>query len=115
MDGAASDLRSGLPAQGVEIHEPVRLTFVLETTPDGILKIMCQNPVIQRILGNGWAQLVLLDPNSEQIHLYESGKFVQYESPTLNLARVPSSFEWYRGSRDYLDFALIEPGVASHK
>ena len=28
MDGAASDLRTGLPWQMVEIHEPVRLLFV---------------------------------------------------------------------------------------
>ena len=34
MDGAASDLRTGLPWQMVEIHEPVRLLFVCETTPD---------------------------------------------------------------------------------
>src|SRR5205823_12201589 len=31
MDGAASDLRTGLPWQMVEIHEPVRLLFVVET------------------------------------------------------------------------------------
>lgn len=30
MDGAASDLRTGLPWQMVEIHEPVRLLFVIE-------------------------------------------------------------------------------------
>ena len=29
MDGAASDLRTGLPWQMVEIHEPVRLLFVV--------------------------------------------------------------------------------------
>ena len=34
MDGAASDLRTGLPWQMVEIHEPVRLLFVIETTAE---------------------------------------------------------------------------------
>jgi len=34
MDGAASDLRTGLPWQGVDIHEPVRSLFVIETTPE---------------------------------------------------------------------------------
>ena len=37
MDGAASDLRTGLPWQMVEIHEPVRILFVVETTPETIL------------------------------------------------------------------------------
>ncbi len=34
MDGHASDLRTGLPWQMVEIHEPVRILFVVETTPE---------------------------------------------------------------------------------
>jgi uncharacterized protein YbcC (UPF0753/DUF2309 family) len=29
MDGAASDLRTGLPWQGVDIHEPVRILFIV--------------------------------------------------------------------------------------
>ena len=44
MNGAASDLRTGLPWQMVEIHEPVRLLFVIETTPEAMLRIMDRNP-----------------------------------------------------------------------
>jgi uncharacterized protein YbcC (UPF0753/DUF2309 family) len=40
MDGAASDLRTGLPWQMVEIHEPVRNLFILETTPEQFLGIL---------------------------------------------------------------------------
>ena len=35
MNGAGSDLRPGLPWQMVEIHEPVRLLFVIETSECG--------------------------------------------------------------------------------
>src|SRR5205814_950645 len=45
MDGAASDLRTGLPWQGVEIHEPFRLLFVIETTPEAIEEIMESNEI----------------------------------------------------------------------
>src|SRR6202022_268358 len=34
MDGATSDLRTGLPWQMVEIHEPVRSLFLIETTTE---------------------------------------------------------------------------------
>ena len=44
MDGAASDLRPGLPWQMVEIHEPVRLLFVIETTPAALQRIIDPNP-----------------------------------------------------------------------
>ena len=39
MDGHASDLRTGLPWQMVEIHEPVRILFVIETTPERLSKL----------------------------------------------------------------------------
>jgi uncharacterized protein YbcC (UPF0753/DUF2309 family) len=108
MDGAASDLRTGLPWQGVEIHEPVRLLFVLETTPAGILGIMDRNPVIGRILRNGWAQLALLDPHSSQMLYYRDGKFEEHVPEREELPRAASSLDWYRGWRDHLDFAVID-------
>ena len=52
MDGAASDLRPGLPWQMVEIHEPVRLLFIIETTPEAMTRIIEDNDAIAR-LGEG--------------------------------------------------------------
>src|SRR5262249_57028580 len=49
MDGAASALRTGLPWQMVEIHEPVRPLFVIETQPETLLKILARNPNIDRL------------------------------------------------------------------
>ena len=62
MDGAASDLRTGLPWQMVEIHEPVRSLFIIETTPEAMLRIMDRNEGIGRLCRNGWVQLAVLDP-----------------------------------------------------
>ena len=77
MDGHASDLRSGLPWQGVEIHEPVRLLFLFETTPEMMFKIMQRNSLVNRVLRNGWGQLALLDPNSSNIVVFRNGEFVE--------------------------------------
>ncbi|MBS0207059.1 MAG: DUF2309 domain-containing protein [Planctomycetes bacterium] len=107
MDGASSDLRCGLPAQSVEIHEPVRLLFVVETTPRGILSIMSRNPVVGRILGNGWAQLAVLDPESDKIQVYHNGEFHPYTPTVSQIPAAASSVEWYRGRRDHLPFAQI--------
>ena len=43
MEGPCSDLRTGLPWQMVEIHEPVRILFVIETTPEKMFSIMERN------------------------------------------------------------------------
>lgn len=107
MDGAASDLRPGLPWQGVDIHEPVRLLFVVETTPEAMLRIMDENPTVGRICKNGWAQLAVLDPLSSKIQRFVNGRFEDYTPSTAELPSADSSLEWYRGWRDHLPFALI--------
>ncbi len=113
MDGAASDLRPGLPWQGVDIHEPVRLLFVIETTPESMLRIMDGNPNVGRICRNSWAQIAVLDPASSKIKRFVNGQFVDYTPATSELPAADSSLEWYRGRRDHLPFALIrsEGGV----
>ncbi len=109
MDGATSDLRTGLPWQMVEIHEPVRLVFVVETTPEKMLAIMDRNAMIGRLLRNKWSYLALLDPNSPTLLVYRDGGFHPYEPTVDHLPRAKSSVDWYRGWRDHLEFARIEP------
>jgi hypothetical protein len=115
MDGAASDLRTGLSAQMVEIHDPVRLLFVIETRPEQFLRIMQHNPVIRRLCGNGWVQVATLSPDSADIHLLHGERFVPYAGRLEELPRVTNSIEWYRGWRENLGFAQVlaglEPGV----
>jgi uncharacterized protein YbcC (UPF0753/DUF2309 family) len=107
MDGAGGDLRQGLPWQSVEIHEPVRLLFVIETTRAAITKIMDENPVVGRILKNGWSQLAILDPHSNELNVYQDGEFHYYQPEISVLPRAEASIDWYRGWREHLDFAAI--------
>src|SRR5262249_41425246 len=108
MDGAASDLRTGLPWQMVEIHEPVRSLFIIETTPAAMLKIMDRNEGIGRLCRNGWIQLAVLHPETRQISLFVDGIFEIYIPQASSLPRTGSSIDWYRGWRDHLEFCQIE-------
>jgi uncharacterized protein YbcC (UPF0753/DUF2309 family) len=107
MDGAASDLRSGLPWQMVEIHEPVRILFVVETTHEAMLRLLAKNPPLHELVDNDWVQLAVLDPNSVAIRLFRGGQFHHYEPESTELPIVTSSVDWYRGWRDHLGFASI--------
>ena len=107
MDGAASDLRTGLPWQMVEIHEPVRLLTVIETTPEVMRKVLDRNPGIARLVRNAWVYLALLDPHAPRITVYRDGSFIDYEPRAEELPRAASSVDWYRGWRDHLEFAEI--------
>jgi uncharacterized protein YbcC (UPF0753/DUF2309 family) len=108
MDGAASDMRAGLPWQSVEIHEPLRCLFVIEATPETMLKIMDGNEAIGHIFRNGWAILTVLDPHSSEIKVFQNGQFHVYEPEAEELPVAPTSTDWYRGWRDHLGFAIIE-------
>jgi hypothetical protein len=108
MDGAASDLRTGLPWQMVEIHEPVRSLFVLETTAERMQSVMDRNEMIARLSRNGWVLLTLIDPETRAISVYQNGQFRPYEPQSTVLPQAASSADWYRGWRDHLEFAEIE-------
>jgi uncharacterized protein YbcC (UPF0753/DUF2309 family) len=108
MDGAASDLRTGLPWQMVEIHEPVRLLMVIETTPEAMTRVMDRNEGIGRLCRNGWVLLSVLDPDTRELRLFRDGAFQPYEPQATVLPRAASSVDWYRGWRDHLEFAEIE-------
>ncbi len=112
MDGAVSDLRTGLPWQMVEIHEPLRLLFVIETTPAAMLNIMAKNPAIHTLVTSRWVQLAVLHPATGAIHLYRDGTFEPYQSAAGPLPLAASSKEWYAGWRDHLEFAEIQPATA---
>ncbi len=115
MDGAASDLRTGLPWQGVEIHDPIRCLFVIEAHPEAIEKIMQRNPAVGNILRNGWVQLALLDPDSSQVQLYQNGKYVPYVPSIDELPRAKTSAAWFRGWREHMDFAEIDANGTSER
>jgi uncharacterized protein len=107
MNGAASDLRTGLPWQMVEIHEPIRLLIVVENTPDALLYIMSRNEQIDRMVRGGWVQLVAYQPEQGRIQWFHHGRFMEHIAESDFLAQAPSSRAWYQSQRGHLDFAQI--------
>jgi uncharacterized protein len=107
MNGAASDLRTGLPWQMVEIHEPVRILFVIETSVPTMECILERNPMIARLVRNAWVQLAVLDPDSPKLWFHRDGTFHEYAPQATELPHACSSVDWYRGWRDHLEFAVI--------
>jgi uncharacterized protein YbcC (UPF0753/DUF2309 family) len=109
MDGAQSDLRSGLPWQMVEIHEPTRLTIVVEGTPEHVGRVLRDNPATERLVRNRWIWLACLDPVSGALWELRSTGFVP-RAPEHPLAAVTGeSAAWYQGKRGFLPPATIMP------
>lgn len=112
MEGASSDLRTGLPIQMIEIHEPMRLQLVIEAKTEVLTRIYQDQPSIQQLVGNGWLLLSAKDPDSEQIQTFDPEKgWLHWECPETSKNTVPTvkdSEEWYRDEYDHLPPVLIE-------
>ncbi|HEX4229451.1 MAG TPA: DUF2309 domain-containing protein [Bryobacteraceae bacterium] len=108
MDGHASDLRTGLPWQMVEIHEPVRMLFVVETTPERLTKVIAASPALEELVNNRWVRFATIDPASGQIHVRKNGGFVEFDGPVERLPVAFSSPEWYHGKREHLPMCWVE-------
>ncbi len=114
MDGAQSDLRTGLPWQMVEIHEPTRLTIVVEGTRDLVRRVLQENAALERLVRNRWIWLACLDPESDRLWELRSTGFVQ-RAPEHALAVVSGeSAAWYQGKRGFVPPATIRQAPSSH-
>ncbi len=114
MDGHSSDLRTGLPWQMVELHEPVRLLCVVEAPPERLLAIAAEHPAVGRLVTGGWVQLACLEPETGQLQYFEDGAFRPWKPDNQSLPRVASSEAWFRGTRGLLPCASVdEQGGAS--
>jgi uncharacterized protein YbcC (UPF0753/DUF2309 family) len=109
MEGANSDLRTGLPQQMIEIHEPMRLQLVVEATTQTLTEIYMRQPSIQELVGNGWILLSAKDPDSEVISTFDPVRgWEVWQDSEKPLPTVDQSSDWYTGHYDHLTPALIK-------
>ncbi|MGD8841910.1 MAG: DUF2309 domain-containing protein [Gammaproteobacteria bacterium] len=80
MTGNLSDLRTGLPAQtvldgGRPYHQPMRLITVIEAPFDHAVQAVENVAVVKRLVRNGWVRLLVVDPETSSVSLYDEGEW----------------------------------------
>jgi uncharacterized protein YbcC (UPF0753/DUF2309 family) len=109
MNGASSDLRTGLPAQMIEIHEPIRLQLVIENRPAVLAAILERQPAVAEVVRNAWVHVISVDPGTGEMLEFVPGQgFVPWqpvsgEPPSIQ--SVPTTHSWpayYQGHRSFL-------------
>ncbi len=109
MNGYQGDILTGLPLQTVEIHEPVRVLFVMETTPQRLMPVIHASAELTEFVENRWIRLATLDPDDGHVEVYRGGGvFERLEGDEEPLPVAGSSLEWYAGRREHLPLARIE-------
>lgn len=107
MEGTSSDLRTGLYQQMVEIHEPLRILFLIETSPEAMLSIMERNEGIARLCRGGWSHLAVIDAETSQVQVFRNGRFEPFDMSDGELSHACSSLDCYEGKRGHRPFFSI--------
>lgn len=111
MNGHQSDLRTGLPLQMVEIHEPMRLLLIVEARPAALLTVASKQPEVAELVGKAWVQLVSLDPATGAMAVFQDGTFVEYDPRPIQLPEVDRSSQWHLRTRAHLAPALVKSAM----
>ncbi|MFT3770839.1 MAG: DUF2309 domain-containing protein [Minicystis sp.] len=108
MNGASSDLRTGLPKQMIEIHEPVRLQLVVEARPESILRVADRQPAVRELVDNEWVRVIAVHPDTGQTWIFDAERgFESWAPDDLDVPEVRGSMDWYRGKDGFLPPARI--------
>jgi uncharacterized protein len=109
MEGASSDLRTGLPRQMIEIHEAMRLQIIVEAKTSVLEQIYARQPSLSELIGGGWVHLSAKDPDSEAIFVFERGVgFVQWQAEKQALPIYEKSSNYYSNHSEPLPPVLIK-------
>ena len=88
-NGVEGDLRTGLPAQMVEVHQPSRLLIVLEQSSDILDKTIAKLGTLKEWLDNEWVRVVSCHPDTHELFLYSANGWESVSLPESIL--VPES------------------------
>jgi|GEM_PF-854324 len=68
ISGSRGDIRIGLAAQMVEIHEPVRALVAVVQKPEIVKQIALSHRRLKTLLTNDWIRLIAIDPENGSMH-----------------------------------------------
>jgi len=77
-NGFDGDLRTGLPSQMIEVHDPVRLLVVVEHFPEIVLKTIQSVDDVYEWFINEWVHLVVIHPETKELSIFKNGTFAPY-------------------------------------
>lgn len=86
--GVDGDLRTGLPSQMIEIHDPVRILFVIEHYPEIIDKVIANDKSLKEWVYNEWVLLTAIHPETKKTYRFTEGSFTAYSPLNTTLKEM---------------------------
>lgn len=107
-NGFDGDLRPGLPAQMIELHDPVRLIIIVEHFPEVVLKTIQSDYSMFEWYKNEWIHLVSLDPQTKKFFVLKEETFIPYQPTTKNIEIKKDLTHLFETSKGNLPVFILE-------
>ncbi len=98
-NGIDGDLKTGLPSQMVELHDPVRLMLIIEHKPEVILNTINKSSVLHEWVYNQWINLACFNPYNKLIYVFKNGQFEEYQ-PIQTIQHIKNIDDFLEHSHD---------------
>lgn len=106
-NGADGDLRTGLPYQMVEIHDPIRLLLIVEQDPEVVINVIRSNPSTYEWIKNYWVHFVVIDPATKSFLRFKDDGFVIYR-PESHIEHLDHLRDKLLSSKENLPVYIID-------
>ncbi|MCB1201897.1 MAG: DUF2309 domain-containing protein [Leptospiraceae bacterium] len=110
-NGSEGDLRTGLPAQMTEIHDPFRLMIIIEQKKEIVTKVIQGNASVKNWLDGAWVKFVIFEPKTGVPFQYENGKLQKLTLPEIQIKYFSSSLQAAHKNRENIEPVFIESEV----
>ncbi len=109
-NGVEGDLRTGLPSQMIEVHEPARLLIAVEQTTAIIDQALKQIGPLKEWLDHQWVRLVAVNPSNRHPLLLTASGWEDFGIPeNFDTPRKESSRAVYEGQDKTIRVHIIDP------
>ncbi len=106
-NGYDGDLRPGLPYQMVEVHDPVRMLFIVEHYPEVVLQTIGKLPELYEWFGHEWVNLVAVHPETRELFLFRENQFEPYLPAKQDIRPVENFLSLFESHHDNLPVSLV--------
>ncbi|MCU0439649.1 MAG: DUF2309 domain-containing protein [Raineya sp.] len=106
-NGLDGDLRTGLPAQMLNIHDTLRLMVIVEHFPEVILTTIQKDEATYQWFFNNWVHLVAIHPETKELYRFDKGEWFLYNPINDHIPATSNLEKELENSRENLPIFLI--------
>jgi len=106
-NGLDGDLRTGLPLQMIEVHDPIRLMIIVEQYPQIVLNTINSHAETLEWFKNEWVHLVVINPDDKSFYRFDNGKMLPLNLLNIPIQTATELTTWFEKTDENLPVILI--------